>query len=425
MPRTSRSRQLLEDPDVRQWYEDLRRGNTSTAEEALRVLARFCREADITPAEILASMDEREAKKAFMKRFRAYIGEKKKAGRVPGYLKHYRQALTNFVEFHDFAPLPRVRVGNTNSTPTLREEVIPTRDELRAAFLRATPKGRTCIAFMAFAGVRPKVLGNKEGTDGLVLGDLPDVDLGKGVRFLETPLRVVVREELSKLSHPYMSFLGEEGATYLQIYLLSRLEGGEKLGPESPVVRVKAGFETTGRRKGSPSWGSEFVQTQNVTKEIRAALRQRPYSLRRYCEDGLMLAQRKAGLDPEFRKFWMGRKGSVAHQYVFHKGIQQDRIEEMREAYRAAEPYLWTVVASPPKPERERVVHSQDVTIPEKLVLVARNMTPELANVDDREKLRAFFREAMKDPYIRTTFIWDLIQDPQFKKAIRRALFEE
>lgn len=426
MPRRSKAKQLLEVEEVRQWFEDLARKNQTTADENLRVLARFLREAGFRPRQILEAQQDRPSRMEFVNAFREYIGQKLAAKRLPGYVKNFGKVLNSFLNFHGYPDLPKVRVGNTQATPTLRGAPFPTRDAVRRALFLATPRARVGTAFMAFAGVREKVLANRQGTDGLVLGDLPELQVeNAGVEVLKSPMVVEVRSELSKLGHDYLTFLPDEGIGYLTDYLQSRLEGGEEMGPETPLYRVKAGFDHMKRRQGSPSYEGLFVQTPVVYKDIKKALGQRPYDLRRYAEDGLMLAERKAGISRDFRAFWMGRRGTISAEYAFHKGLQPERIEEMREDYRKAVPYLHTLIL-PPRPQvKERVVDSRVTSTPETFTLVAREIPPELENVGDVEKVRAYFHAAMQDPQIRATFAWDLIQDPRFKEAIRRALFED
>jgi len=72
---------------------------------------------------------------------------------------------------------------------------------------------------MAFAGVRPQVLGNYHGTDGLRIHDLPEMEidskLGRVV-FKMIPTRILIRDNLSKTGYNYEAFLCDEGCTILE-----------------------------------------------------------------------------------------------------------------------------------------------------------------------------------------------------------------
>jgi hypothetical protein len=90
---------------------------------------------------------------------------------------------------------------------------------------------------MAFAGLRPQSIGNHDGSDGLMLKDLPELKIeGKEVVFEKIPTMVIVRSTLSKAKHKYFTFLGSEGCTYLKEYLEQRVRSGKELKPESPLI---------------------------------------------------------------------------------------------------------------------------------------------------------------------------------------------
>ena len=85
--------------------------------------------------------------------------------------------------------------------------------------------------------MRPQVLGKSDASDGLLLGDLPDLVLDDGEpHFSQLPALVKVRKNLSKTRTPYLTFLGQEGAGYFLTYLKSRIKDGERLTAASPVV---------------------------------------------------------------------------------------------------------------------------------------------------------------------------------------------
>ncbi len=346
------SKDLLSDDDIRRWYENLARGSELTADKNLRLLARFCRLNETSPGQIIA--DYREDKKGFVDRLMDFI-EAQRNGvgnggkqRAASYLREYLVVLSSWLRHHGEEPPRGIKVGDTRATPTLREERIPSKEELRAILNRARPRARAIIALMAFSGLRPQVLGTGRGTDGLRIRDLTDFDLRGGtVSVSRTPARIDVPRELSKAGHGYFTFLSEEGCDTLKTYLQARLDRGEDLVPESAVIRVTPGYESKGRGKESRNRDSQFLVTGNIGREVRDAFgkgfKQRPYVLRSYFDTNLLYSEAKEGVPRDFRVFWMGHVGDIEHRYTTHKVLAPEMVEAMREAYAKAEPFLSTV----------------------------------------------------------------------------------
>ena len=95
--------------------------------------------------------------------------------------------------------------------------------------------------------------------------------------------------------------------------------------------------------------------------------------------------------------FWMGHRGDIEHRYTLHKVLSPALVEEMRAAYAKAEGYLSTVSLKPQGRDVMEVHVSNEtysLTIPAPRA--------DLAEIDNREKLRAFIREVViNDPLIR------------------------
>lgn len=145
---------------------------------------------------------------------------------------------------------------------------------------------------MAFADLRPESIGNHDGTDGLILKDIPEVKIENGeVTFEKVPTMVVVRSTLSKTRNKYFTFLSQEGCDYLKEYLEERIRDGEKLTSETTLI----GHERPGAAE------KEFAMTRKITHFIRKYMRaagvyKRPYVLRAYAETQLIIAESKGRL---------------------------------------------------------------------------------------------------------------------------------
>lgn len=87
------------------------------------------------------------------------------------------KATRSWLRCKDVKITRRVKVSNPNRTPTIEDEKIPSKEELSRIFRASSPRVRVSEALMAFADLRPQTLGNHDGSDGLVLGDLPELQI--------------------------------------------------------------------------------------------------------------------------------------------------------------------------------------------------------------------------------------------------------
>ena len=347
---------LDEDPDFRRWFENLARGSRVTAFENARVLYRFLRQHDMTPREFadLAKKDRRKVEDILMD----FVARLHREGKAPNYIGNYPKAVRSWLNHNEVRLVRRIKIGNTNVTPTIADERVPTMDELRTILCYPKARARCSIALMAFSGLRPETLGNMRGTDGLAVKDLPEIKMDGGdVAFTKAPTMVAVRPNLSKAKQKYFTFLTSEGCEYLKAYLEMRLSGGEELTPESAIIAVTPGYENTVYRNNETS----FITTKNVTREIREAMRPRfkwrPYVLRAYFDTQLLVAENHGKISHAYRQFFMGHKGDIEARYTTHKGRLPDHlVEDMRESFEKCEEYLSTI-------QRKAVVDLEMATI--------------------------------------------------------------
>lgn len=184
--------------------------------------------------------------------------------------------------------------------------------------------------------IAAEVLGNYYGTDGLRLGDLPDLTWeGRWLDFKRVPAMVVVRSQLSKKAHQYFTFLSAEGCVSLKAYLNCRLNRGEVLDESSPVI--------------TPPWSPKpFIRTTNISDAARIAIRKagfpwRPYTLRSYFATQMMLAESRGLMLRDYRVFFMGHQGDIESVYTLRKrSLPEEVVEEMRAAYLRSAVFLQT-----------------------------------------------------------------------------------
>jgi len=322
----------------------LARGSEGTARERARILYRFLQKHEMTPATLVAlAKKDRQSVEDLLMDFIAELHEKDYS---PGYMENYLKAVRSWLEFNDIRLARRIKLGNRNATPTIDDERVPTKRELRQILNYADERGRCSIALLAFAGLRPQVLGNMSGQEGLKVRDLPEMSVNNDeIEFSMIPSRVVVRPESSKAGHKYFTFLPSEGCEYLKSYLEKRIASGEELEAETAIISVKPGYEETGLRSEVRSSG--HITTKTITKEIRDAMRPRfkwrPYVLRAYFDTQLLVAENHGKLSHAYRQFFMGHKGDIEARYTTNKGrLPEAVIEDMRNSFLKCEEYLST-----------------------------------------------------------------------------------
>ncbi len=342
----SRKDKMLTNPEVKRWYDNLARGSEITAEVRLRRLDMFCRTHEMTAMQ-LAELGMRDVRTA-TNLLEDHITWMEDKGYAPGYISGFVKTFKSWMLHFDVEIRRRVKIKNPNQTPTLRDERVPDASEMAELFARASLRSSVMISLMAKSGLRPEVMGNHDGTDGLQMRDLPDVVIHQGVaKCVRTPSRVIVRAELSKARHQYFTFLTASGTERLLAYLSERLACGESLHGNAPVIAPDHRRTDNNARNTHGA----FLQTRQVSKEIRKAFRPRfqwrPYVLRAYFDTQLLIAESKGRIAHDFRVFFMGHKGSMEARYTTNKRMLPEMLSsEMRDAFVRSEEFLDLDVAN-------------------------------------------------------------------------------
>lgn len=321
---------FLKNKEIERWYNNVARGSKVTADVYLRRLGSFCKNYKIAPEE-LVKLSEKKLYNMLLD----VVTEMEKRGYAGGYIESCLKAIKSWLSFNGIEIKRKIKIRNAQETPTLKDERVPTQDELRRIFLAGDLRERVACVFIAHAGLRLETLGNYDGTDGLRISDLPELRVkGKDVIFEKVPTLIRVRASLSKRRGEYLTFLSEEGCEYLREYLRMRLRSGERLTEESAILIPKVAKK-------------QFISTINIGDIIRKPIRKagfkwRPYVLRSFFATQLMLAESKGLVLRDYREFWMGHKGDIEHRYTLNKRLPEDLIEEMRSAYKRAQRFLQT-----------------------------------------------------------------------------------
>ncbi len=331
---------LLENKDIKRWHDNLARSSPVTAEVNLRRLGKFCENNKITPMELVEL--GLKSPRAVTDLLEDNITTMEKQKHAPQYIKGMVTVVKSWLHHFDIEIKRKIRVANVESTPTLADERIPEATELAELFNRANLRSGAVMALMGKSGLRPEVLGNYNATDGLMIKDLPELEIVQGIaRFSVKPAKVVVRRNLSKAGHSYFSFITETGAEKVLAYINQRIIDGEVLDPESPVI---VPFSKYPRFRGK-NRGRKFLSTAIIERDVRNTMRPRfkwrPYVLRAFFDTQLLIAESRGKIAHDFRVFFMGHKGSIEAKYTTNKSIlAKTMMDEMREAFRKSQEFL-------------------------------------------------------------------------------------
>jgi hypothetical protein len=342
---------LLNDPTFKRWFENEKRGSTATAYERLRRMGQLHKRYNKLPADFPAL--GAQGATDFID---TMITEMEDEGIAPNYAANFKKALVSWLNWNNIQLTRRLKIKDRGQNVKYTDEQIPLPDEVQKVLDRATPREKTCISFMAYAGCRIEVLGDLTGENGLKLRDLPELEIKNNtVTFTAMPIRVIVRANLNKARHQYETFLNQQGATYFQQYIEWRMSEKivrmarkkkdeepakivippEPLTPDSPVVtaeRLSIG---------------QFLRSNQINGIIKRAItgagyNWRPYVFRAFFAENMTSAERKRTIIEEDRVWWMGHKGTIEAVYTkTNKRLNPGKLTELREAYKeAAEQYL-------------------------------------------------------------------------------------
>jgi len=317
------------------WWRSLGGPSGSlTADTYLRKLITLKKEKGISPDDLL-KLNPKKAHSLLCRLRDEDLERGLSPSTIEGYIKVYK----SFLAFHDIMITKQIKIPYASATPTLRDEVIPTHNELNHIIMLSNVRDSTSILLMAQSGLRISVIGR--GHDGLRVKDFPEMSItddGK-VEFQQTPTLISVRDELSKLGRSWYTFGSTEMCQYLKAFLEDRIKKGENVGPESPIIVPiwRLGFFKDPYPMTHVSLGDSIKKAF-----LRAGYTWRPNVLRRWCQTQLSIAVNRRLTSQAFAEHWVGHTGDSSHRYVLHKGATDSLIEEMRESYRKCEELLTT-----------------------------------------------------------------------------------
>jgi len=316
----TRHRKLLENKKVERWYSNVKARSQVTSDTYLRNFGLWLEYLNMDPDSVIAlARDNFEDFKGMVS---DQIRKMEAKGTMGSSISTSIKALISYLKFYNVVVRLGINIKNEGRNLNAERERIPAKEELAKILRVATLRERVAISLMAFSGLRPEVLGNIDGTDGLSLGDIPDLSIDHGkIEFKTVPVQISIRPELSKIRTRYFTFLGPEGSEYLKEYLETRIESGEKLTATSPVILPV--------EKQSLEKKNVFLMTTLLLRRIKVTIVKsgfdwRPYIFRVYFGTNLDMAESKGKISHPWRQFVMGHKGDIEETYTKREGITDE-----------------------------------------------------------------------------------------------------
>lgn len=337
--RQTKKSRLLANQDINRWYQNLKRRSKNTAEVRLRRMGKFCEDHDMSPMQLI-EIGLKDAKN-IADLLQDQISLMEEQNNSPQYIKSTMTAVKSWLSHFDITVKRKLMIANAESTPTLDQEKVPEKDELVDLFMGASLRQGTIMSFMAKSGVRPQVIGNVDGTDGLMLQDFPELALVNGKWcFLEKTPRFIVRKTLSKARHEYFSYMTKLEQQWFLAYLNDRMLRGESLNPKSPAVNPLTESPYAQKQREG-----RFMMTPMVERDVRQAMRPkynwRPYVLRSYFRTQLMICEINNLISHSQAEFHFGHVGDMSARYSVGKGVlPKQLLDTMKESFHRCEEQL-------------------------------------------------------------------------------------
>jgi hypothetical protein len=340
--------------EIAKWEAELGLRSKLTAGVRVRALGLFCRQTGLTPGEIVSKA--KNSPGSIRSILAEYAEGLQAKGRKAAYVAKTFDCLRSFLEFRGVRPNSSIWPKlSSRRNETIENETAPTSDQIRTLLGVLGARGRAIALLVSQSGVRPGALANVDGTEGLTLGALPELDL-ETLEFSKIPAVLTVKSRNSKNRLGYTTFVGPEGVEAIRIMLAERRARGEQLRSEAPLIAsLGAGV---GKDEDVAKGPGGFISTKALTHDLRRAIRSvglnfRPYALRSAFSSALFIAEVKGKMVRDAREAMMGHDLGASGRYNLGKKLNPALLDELRGLYERSYPYLSTTAA--PQTSNEEV----------------------------------------------------------------------
>ena len=172
MPTGSKDKHILEDQDVRRWYENLEAKSVITATVYLRTLGLYCDLLKTTPKRILAEAPS----KKFRDGFTDFIRKMEKDGKAGSYIERFKKVILSWTSYNNLDVKLKVNIKGSSE---IRQS--PTRGfRARTNSQESSGWHRQEDRFPSHqwrSAAEAESLGDYLGTDGIRLGDFSEAKI--------------------------------------------------------------------------------------------------------------------------------------------------------------------------------------------------------------------------------------------------------
>jgi hypothetical protein len=126
---------LLEDVDVKRWHDNISMGSSVTADVYLRRLGFFCEVHRASPKGLIA-LSEVEVYNLLLD----LVSSMEKAGHAGSYTESVFKALRSWLSHNGKGIRRKIKIRGAGDAPSLKDERVPTKEELRRIFLSGDKK---------------------------------------------------------------------------------------------------------------------------------------------------------------------------------------------------------------------------------------------------------------------------------------------
>jgi integrase len=314
---------LLSDPDVRRWYENLAEGSHRTAVEYLSWLKQYCDYVGQTPKELVLAFGQ--DKKLAQDSLEDWISSLRHRGMMPKTINNALSAAKSWLRRNEVEITRQIIIKNVHDTPTIENERVPTKEELKRVLDHADIRAKVILALIALCGLRFETMSK------LTLKDLIELHIdGHEVAVDNPTMQIRIPGSASKNKRPYFVFLPTQATEWVREYLKLRLRRGERLKADTPLLVAGQRTFSHGRWLNAGDPLTRQAIAHDLRKVMRkAGLTQRPYVWKSYFD----LALQTAKIQHVREQFYLGHAGPMEAQYGIHKQLPPNVLEDMRKEF--------------------------------------------------------------------------------------------
>ncbi|MEM3165619.1 MAG: hypothetical protein QXM67_00715 [Candidatus Methanomethylicia archaeon] len=140
---------LLEDEDVRRWFDNLAAKSLLTATVYLRNLGLYCKLNGTDPKGILRDAGS----KAFKDRFADFVRRLEREGKAGSYIARFKKVLNSWLAFNGINVKLKVNVKGESDAPTIANERVPNREELDRILSQVRKRCAIASYFLKYWGI--------------------------------------------------------------------------------------------------------------------------------------------------------------------------------------------------------------------------------------------------------------------------------